>query len=78
MTGQTVRDDSAVTRREVDRAYVVEQVYGLDATTELKALIRRIQGEDPEARRRIVGVSEARRGNVGVSQAKRGTTGWSV
>jgi transposase InsO family protein len=78
MTGQTVRDDSAITRREVDRACVVEQVYGLDATTELKTLIGRIQGKDPEARRRIVGVSEARRGNVGVSQAKRGTTGWLV
>jgi transposase InsO family protein len=68
MTVRTAGGDRAITQREVERACVVEQVYSLDATTELKALVGRIQGEDPEARRRI----------VGVSQAKRGTTGWSV
>jgi transposase InsO family protein len=65
---RTAGGDRAVTQREVERACVVEQVYSIDATTELKAMIGRLQGEDPEARRRT----------AGVSQAQRGTTGWSV
>jgi transposase InsO family protein len=64
----TAGGDRAITQREVERACVVEQVYSVGATTELKAMIGQIQGEDLEARRRI----------VGVSQSKRGTTGWSV
>jgi hypothetical protein len=50
MTVRTAGEDRAITQREVERACVVEQVYWLDTTTDLKSLIGRMQGEDPETR----------------------------
>ena len=60
---RTAGGDRAVTQREVERACVVEQVYSLDTTTELKAMIGQLQGEDPETRRRIADLPTEMRGS---------------
>jgi hypothetical protein len=60
---RTAGGDRAVTQREVERACVVEQVYSIDAITDLKAMIRQLQGEDLGTRRRIANLPTEIRGS---------------
>ena len=53
MTVRTAGGDRAITQREVERACVVEQVYSLDSTTELKTLRQGV--ESSESHKRSVG-----------------------